>query len=67
MKDFQDEKTTEIKENDNRRSDLRHLQHKQRNSKYQPPTIKDFLLVIIVFAALTVLSWIVYHKLGWFH
>jgi hypothetical protein len=40
---------------------------KRQATKYKPPTIKDFLLVVLVFGLLVAFSWIAYFKLGWFH
>lgn len=39
---------------------------KKRQSSAYVPTIKNFLLVILVFILLTALSWIAYYKFGWF-
>jgi hypothetical protein len=33
----------------------------------EAPTLKDFLIVLLVTAILIALSWIAYYKLGWFH
>lgn len=40
---------------------------KRQATKYKPPTLKDFLLVLLVFGLLVAFSWIAYFKLGWFH
>lgn len=40
---------------------------KRQTSKYTPPTLKDFLLVLLAFGLLVAFSWIAYFELGWFH
>ena len=33
----------------------------------EAPRLKDLIIVIIVVAILTLISWVTYYKLGWFH
>jgi hypothetical protein len=33
----------------------------------EAPSVKDFLIVLLVVAALIVFAWIAYFKLGWLH
>jgi hypothetical protein len=40
---------------------------KRQATKYKPPTLKDFLLVVLAFGMLVAFFWIAYFKLGWFH
>lgn len=40
---------------------------KKQFSAYEAPTIKEFLLVLLVVLLLIVFSWIAYYKFGWFH
>ncbi len=32
----------------------------------EAPRLKDLIIVVVVFAVLTLLSWIAYYKFGWF-
>lgn len=42
---------------------------KYRHKEYgsEAPTLKDFLIVLLVVAVLIALDWVAYFKLGWFH
>lgn len=33
----------------------------------EAPRLKDLIIVIVVVAILTLISWVTYYKLGWFH
>gem|GEM_PF-6803207 len=38
---------------------------KKQYNKYKPPTLKDFLWVILVFGLIIAISWLAYFKFGW--
>ncbi|MGZ8524307.1 MAG: hypothetical protein ACXWV1_07750 [Chitinophagaceae bacterium] len=38
-----------------------------RNSGDEAPTLKQFLMVILITALLIAFFWVAYNKFGWFH